>query len=286
MKVISKIAELRSQLEEFRAEGKNIGLVPTMGALHEGHLTLVRASIDEMDITVATIFVNPTQFNDAEDFENYPKTQSKDLEILEALGSVDVVFMPDAEDMYPSGSQVTVEPGPAAHVLCGLSRPGHFRGVLTIVMKLFNIVGPDAAFFGAKDYQQFSLIATMVRDLNLPLELRMIPTVREEDGLAMSSRNARLSPAQREEAPILFQTLEMGQRIIRKGETRAMEVIAEMMNSILENSLFEIDYLSIVDPITLDDITEVKAEKPYLIAVAANMGPVRLIDNLLNLPKA
>ena len=286
MKVIEKISELRSSLEEFRAEGKKVGLVPTMGALHEGHLTLVRASTEEMDVTVVTIFVNPTQFNDAQDFENYPKTMTEDLEILEGIGNVDIVFVPEASEMYPEGSQVTVEPGPSAHFLCGLSRPGHFRGVLTIVMKLFNMVGPDAAFFGAKDYQQFSLIAMMVKDLNLPIELRMIPTVREEDGLAMSSRNTRLSPAQREEAPILYQTLEMGSRVIRKGETRAMEVIAEMMNSILENSLFEIDYLSIVDPITLEDLTEVKPTDPYLIAVAANMGPVRLIDNLLNLPRS
>jgi len=285
MKVISKITEIRSLMEEARADSKNVGLVPTMGALHEGHLALVKACHDEMDISIVTLFVNPTQFNDAQDFENYPKTQAKDLEILESLGGVDVVFVPETSDMYPAGSQVTVEPGPSAHLLCGLSRPGHFRGVLTIVMKLFNIVTPDAAFFGAKDYQQFSLISMMVRDMNMPIELRMIPTKREEDGLAMSSRNTRLTPGQREEAPILFQTLEMGQRMIKKGEEKAMEVIAVMMNSILENSLFEIDYLSIVDPISLEDLTEVKADAPYLIAVAANMGPIRLIDNLLNLPR-
>jgi|SaaInlStandDraft_1057018.scaffolds.fasta_scaffold17388_3 pantoate--beta-alanine ligase len=285
MKVIEKISELRSLLEEARVEGKKVGAVPTMGAIHEGHLTLVRSCKEEMDLTIVTIFVNPTQFNEAQDFENYPKTVSKDLETLESLGGVDVVFIPETSDMYPPGSQVTVEAGPAAHLLCGLSRPGHFRGVLTVVIKLFNIIGPDAAFFGAKDYQQFNLIAMMVKDLNLPIELRMIPTVREEDGLAMSSRNTRLTPGQREEAPILFQTLEMGQRMIRKGESQAMEVIAAMMNSILENSLFEIDYLSIVDPLTLEDITEVKAEMPYLIAIAANMGPIRLIDNLLNLPR-
>jgi pantoate--beta-alanine ligase len=272
-------------MEEARADSKNVGLVPTMGALHEGHLALVKACHDEMDISIVTLFVNPTQFNDAQDFENYPKTQAKDLEILESLGGVDVVFVPETSDMFPVGSQVTVEPGPSAHLLCGLSRPGHFRGVLTIVMKLFNIVTPDAAFFGAKDYQQFSLISMMVRDMNMPIELRMIPTIREEDGLAMSSRNTRLTPGQREEAPILFQTLEMGQRMIKKGEEKAMEVIAVMMNSILENSLFEIDYLSIVDPISLEDLTEVKADAPYLIAVAANMGPIRLIDNLLNLPR-
>jgi len=257
-----------------------------MGALHQGHVTLVKACSEEMDVTVVTIFVNPTQFNDAKDFENYPITLNKDLEILEALGGVDFVFAPEVDEMYPAGSQITVEPGPAAHLLCGLSRPGHFRGVLTVVMKLFNMVGPDAAFFGAKDYQQFSLIAMMVKDLNLPIELRMIPTVREEDGLAMSSRNIRLTPGQREEAPILYQSLEMGQRLIRKGEYRAMEVIAIMMNSILENSLFEIDYLSIVDPYSLEDLTEVHDEHPYLIAVAANIGSVRLIDNLLSLPRS
>lgn len=286
MTVIEKISELRARLEEVRLEGKKIGLVPTMGALHEGHLALVESSTEEMDFTVVTIFVNPTQFNDAQDFENYPKTQSKDLEILESKGGVDIVFVPEASEIYPEGSQVTVEPGPAAHALCGLSRPGHFRGVLTVVTKLFNIVGPDAAFFGAKDYQQFNLIAMMVRDLNLPLELRMIATVREEDGLAMSSRNTKLTSGQREEAPILFQTLEMGSRLIRKGKTKPMEVIAEMMTAILENSLFEIDYLSIVDPYSLEDLTEVNSDTAYLMAVAANIGPVRLIDNLLYVPRS
>ena len=285
MIVIEKISDLRNALDEFRAEGKKIGFVPTMGALHAGHLSLVEQCKNEMGVSVVSIFLNPTQFNDPADLENYPKDLSGDLKQLESIGGVDVVFAPTVEDIYPEGSEVAIEPGPMAHVLCGMTRQGHFRGVLTVVMKLFNMVSPDAAFFGAKDFQQFSLISKMVADLNMDIELRMVPTMREDDGLAMSSRNQHLSANEREEASTLFQALEMGHREIRQGETKAMEVVAKMMTLILENSTFDIDYLSIADPITLKDIEDVSPSKAYVIAVAAYLGKTRLIDNLLNVPQ-
>ena len=284
MIVVEKISELRNIIDELRSAGRKIGFVPTMGALHEGHLSLVKACQKELSATVVSIFVNPTQFNDPHDFEVYPTDNPGDLKKLEDIGGVDIVFMPGVDDVYPVGSEITVEPGPMSQVLCGMSRQGHFRGVLTVVMKLFNMVKPDAAFFGAKDYQQFSLISKMVQDLNMDIELRLGATVREEDGLAMSSRNKHLSVDEREEAPILFQALEMGRRAISKGETRPMEAIAQMMTLIIENSRFEVDYLSIVDPVTLQDKEEVSPKMPYVIAVAAFIGKTRLIDNIVVMP--
>jgi pantoate--beta-alanine ligase len=284
MIVVEKIADLRNTLEELRLSGRKIGFVPTMGALHAGHLSLVKACQKEMSATVVSIFVNPTQFNDAHDFEVYPIDNAGDLQKLEECGGVDIVFMPKVEDIYPAGSEITVEPGAMSQVLCGMSRQGHFRGVLTVVMKLFNMVRPNAAYFGAKDYQQFSLISKMVHDLNMDIELRLGSTVREEDGLAMSSRNKNLSLEEREEAPILYQALEMGRRAIAKGETRPMEAIAQMMTFIIENSQFEIDYLAIVDPVSLQDKEEVSTQSPYVIAIAAFLGKTRLIDNILVMP--
>ena len=286
MKIVESISELRESIDDLRGPGRRVGFVPTMGYLHNGHLELVRKSMEQCQATVASIFVNPTQFNDGEDFDKYPRDDHRDLDLLEDLGAVDVVFMPSVEDVYPPGSQITVEPGPMANALCGMSRPGHFRGVLTVVAKLFNMVKPDLAFFGAKDFQQFSLIARMVGDLNFDLGLRLVPTVREDDGLAMSSRNARLSPTHREEAPILFQAMEMGQRQIRDGETAPLAVMETMMSTILKNSTFDVDYLNIVDPTTLEDLDSVSPAQAYLIALAAYAGPVRLIDNLLHHPKS
>jgi pantoate--beta-alanine ligase len=285
MKIVEKLSDLRDAVQELKEEKRGLGFVPTMGALHEGHLSLVRQSIEECPATVVSIFVNPTQFNEANDFENYPNQLTEDLKLLEELNGVDLVFLPKPEDMYHAGASVSVDPGYLAQPLCGMTRQGHFRGVLTIVMKFFNLIQPDFAFFGAKDYQQFLLISKMVEDLNMNIQLRLGQTFREEDGLAMSSRNALLSPAQREEAPIIFQCLQMGIKMIKNGEDKAMEVIARLMNDIIENSLLEIDYLSIVDPTTLEDLIEVSPKNAYLIAVAAYMGPVRLIDNILHLPE-
>jgi len=284
MTIVEKISDLREAIQALKEQKGSIGFVPTMGALHEGHLSLVKKSIEECAATVVSIFVNPAQFNEPQDFENYPNKQVEDLKLLDELGHVDLVFIPKAEDMYIKGASISVDPGYLAQPLCGMSRQGHFRGVLTIVMKLFNLTQADFAYFGAKDYQQFLLISKMVEDLNMPIQLRLGQTLREEDGLAMSSRNALLSSAQREEAAIIFQCLELGVKMIRNGETQAMEVIAKLMDNMIENSMLEIDYLAIVNPTTLEDLVEVNPKQAYLIAVAAFMGPVRLIDNILHLP--
>lgn len=285
MRIVETLPDLRNAIQELKETKSSIGFVPTMGSLHEGHLSLVRQSLEECAATVVSIFVNPTQFNEESDFENYPVKTVEDLKMLEELGPIDLVFLPKADDMYVAGASVSIDAGYLAQPLCGMTRQGHFRGVLTIVMKLFNLVQPDYAFFGAKDYQQFLLISKMVEDLNMQVQLRLGNTVREEDGLAMSSRNALLSGVQREEAAIIYQSLELGIKMIRNGETQAMEVIAKVMNDMIENSLLEIDYLSIVNPTTLEDLQEVTPKEAYLIAVAAYMGPVRLIDNILHLPE-
>ena len=282
MNLIERVDECRHAVKALKKDGRHIGFVPTMGALHDGHLKLVEASLNECDATVVSIFVNPTQFNDAADFEAYEVDLKADMEKLKSLGAVDIVFSPSAEDMYPKGAMTSVHPGPMGETLEGMTRHGHFRGVLTVVMKLFSIVQPDTAFFGAKDYQQCSLVSKMISDLNLPVGLRMIDTVREEDGLAMSSRNKRLSQSQREDAPILYQALEMGKRDIKSG-VAPMEASSKMMTMILENSVCEIDYLSVVDPYTLDELQEVGDKQSFVIAVAAYFGETRLIDNITNI---
>ncbi|MBF0197522.1 MAG: pantoate--beta-alanine ligase [Planctomycetes bacterium] len=282
MIVLDTILAVQNALESSRQSG-SVGFVPTMGCLHEGHLSLVKKCMDECDTTIVSIFINPTQFNDQQDFDTYPRETTADLKMLEELG-VDMVFLPNAEDIFPKNCEISVVPGKSAETLCGLSRGGHFRGVLTVVAKLFNIVQPHISYFGAKDYQQFLLISKMVSDLNFPIELRLGDTVREEDGLAMSSRNNNLSVSEREEAPILYQALEYGEKQIRKGEPNALKVIEAMMTMIIENSSFSIDYLSIVDPVTLEDVLESSPAKACLIAIAANIGTTRLIDNILHLP--
>jgi len=283
MIIIDTIASLRENLSSLKYEGKQIGFVPTMGALHEGHLSLVRSCIEENQVTVVSIFLNPTQFDDKEDFNNYPVSHTDDLKALEDLEHVDFVFLPNVNEVFPPGSDLSVNPGMLSDKLCGMSRPGHFRGVLTVVLKLFNMVQPDSAYFGAKDFQQFTMISKMVSEFNLPISLRILPTLREENGLAMSSRNKNLTAAEYEEAPIVFQTLERGKRMIDKGETNAMKVIEFMMTTLIEHSVFEIDYLVIADPLTLEDITEVKPQTPYCIAIATFLGKVRLIDNIVNI---
>lgn len=287
MKIVDNIKDLRLELELLETSKRSLGFVPTMGAFHEGHISLFKNSIKENKHTAVSIFVNPTQFNEQSDFENYPKNNARDLEILEDLQHIDLVFLPKPEDLYlKSSSSISVNPGQKSELLCGMSRPGHFRGVLTIVLKLFNLFQADRAYFGTKDYQQFLLISEMVESFNLPIELRLVPTYRESDGLAMSSRNQHLNATDREEAPILFQSLEMGSLQIKKGENDTMKLIEMMMTNIIENSHFDIDYLSIVDPVSLEDLIEVHSKRPYLIAIAAYISGTRLIDNLLHLPQA
>jgi pantoate--beta-alanine ligase len=283
MIIIETIAALRETLSSLKHEGKQIGFVPTMGALHQGHLALVRSSIEENQITVVSIFLNPIQFEDKDDFNSYPVSHTDDLKALEDLEHVDFVFLPKVDEILPPGSDLSVNPGLLSDKMCGMSRPGHFRGVLTVVLKLFNMVQPDTAYFGAKDFQQFTMISKMVSEFNIPISLRMLPTVREDNGLAMSSRNKNLSAAEFEEASIIYQTLERGKRMIDKGETSTMKVIEFMMTTLIEYSNFEIDYLVICNPLTLEDINEVNAQTPYCIAVATFLGKVRLIDNIVNI---
>jgi pantoate--beta-alanine ligase len=282
MRIAPTIAEVRSAVAALRAQGKTIGLVPTMGALHEGHLSLVRAARAACDATVATIFVNPTQFGPNEDFSKYPRTFEADCELLRSEG-VDLLFAPAVDEMYPPGATTFVDVDEIQDRLDGQSRPGHFRGVATVCAKLFHIVAPQKAFFGQKDAAQVAVLRRMVRDLNFDLELVVCPTVREPDGLAMSSRNRYLSEENRAQALILHRTLRHIEARIEIGETSTAELIRTGLGVMAEDPDARLDYLRIVDPDTLEDLRDV--EKGALIAVAAWIGPARLIDNVLIPPR-
>ena len=264
-----------------RREGKHIGFVPTMGALHEGHLSLVRAANSQCDMVVVSIFVNPTQFGPNEDFAKYPRTFERDCKLLEQEG-VDLVFAPSVEEMYPQGAVTYVTVEGMSDKLCGRSRPGHFRGVATVVSKLFHIVEPDLAFFGQKDAAQVAIIKRMVRDLSMPVAIVVCPIVREPDGLAMSSRNAYLTPEQRKQALVLSRALRRVQQVFDRGERNAAKLIGAGKQVITEESSVRLDYLEIVDPETLDCV-EVARSKT-LVALAAFVGTTRLIDNVILCP--
>ena len=278
MNICNTVDAMRTACRAARLKGKRLGLVPTMGALHEGHLSLVRAAKAQSDVVAASIFVNPTQFAPNEDFNKYPRAFERDCELLEKEG-VDLLFAPSLEEMYPQKpiTYVTVEG--LSDKLCGRSRPGHFRGVTTVVAKLFHIIEPDVAFFGQKDLVQLTLIRRMVRDLNFPVEIVGCPIVREPDGLAMSSRNAYLSPEQRRQALVLYRSLTRVQADFRTGERNAARLISAGREIFSAESSVRLDYLEIVDPETLDPVTEV--DRPGLVAVAAFVGTTRLIDNVV-----
>jgi pantoate--beta-alanine ligase len=278
MQIVSNIAGLRAALAALRAQQKTIGLVPTMGALHAGHLSLVRAARAQCDAVVATIFVNPTQFGPNEDFSKYPRTFEADRSLLEAE-SVDILFAPSNEEIYPAGASTFVEVEGIGDRLDGASRPGHFRGVATIVAKLFHLVGPDKAFFGQKDAAQVAVLRKMVRDLNFPLEIVVCPIVREPDGLALSSRNRYLSPEERRHALILSRTLHAIEDQALKGITSATALLNTGTQVISSDPEVRLDYLKIVDPDSLLDVAT--TEQGALIAVAAWVGTTRLIDNVL-----
>jgi len=281
MLIAKTIAEVRAAVAKLRSEGKCIGLVPTMGALHEGHLSLVQAAKAHCSAVVATIFVNPAQFAPGEDFAKYPRTFEADCAALEREG-VDVVFAPEAEEMYPPGATTVVEVDPIQDRLDGRSRPGHFRGVATVVAKLFNIVEPNHAFFGQKDAAQVAVLRRMVRDLNFNLELVVCPTVREPDGLAMSSRNRYLSAEERQSALVLSRALRRVADRIAAGVVDSAELIDTGLAVMAEEPEIRLDYFSIVDPETLEDVDDVS--EGALIAVAAVVGPARLIDNVVIAP--
>jgi pantoate--beta-alanine ligase len=293
MRLVHRIEEVRGISRAAKREGKKLGLVPTMGALHEGHLSLVRAAKAKSDIVAVSIFVNPTQFGPQEDFTRYPRTLEKDCELLERE-AVDLVFAPCAEEMYPKGESPskpqTGRPLEASAItwvtvdglserLCGKSRPGHFRGVATVVAKLFNIVEPDVAFFGQKDAAQVAVIKRMVRDLNIPVQIEVCPIVREPDGLALSSRNAYLSSDERKMALVLRASLQRAQKLFDDGERDAAKIRAAAKQAFLSKPAVQLDYFEIVDSDTLESIAEI--DKPALVAVAALVGNTRLIDNIL-----
>ncbi len=275
-KLVTTAPELRAAVRAARVAGRAIGLVPTMGALHEGHLSLVQASRSECGFTVATIFVNPTQFAPHEDFEKYPRTLETDLDSL-ASCRADLVFAPRREDMYPPGCSTLVEPPLVAQRWEGECRPGHFRGVATVVLKLFNLAQADVAFFGHKDYQQAAVIRRMVRDLNVPTEVRVCPTVREPDGLALSSRNRYLSAGERQQAVALSRALRLAEQMATGGERRAEKIVDAIHRVLAEAQIRRIDYVAVVDPDTLEPVPELT--RPVVALIAAWVGGTRLIDN-------
>ena len=285
MERVTSIEEVRGALRQPRLEGRTIGFVPTMGALHEGHLSLIRASKRHADVTVVSVFVNPTQFGPNEDFDAYPRDPDGDADLLAAEG-VDVLFMPTVAEMYPEGADTTVDPGALATVLCGAARPGHFAGVATVVTKLFNIVAPDIAFFGEKDYQQLKIIQRMNRDLDLGLGVIGCPIVREHDGLALSSRNAYLSADERTSALALAEALEAAASALAWGQSSGGELEAAMRDAARQRSdgAVELDYAAVVDAETLEPLAVV--DRPARAIIAGRVGRTRLIDNCPLAPPA
>ena len=278
MKVISDIQQMQAWSKEIHRRRKTIGFVPTMGYLHEGHLSLMRRARKENDELVISIFVNPTQFGPGEDFKRYPRNFSRDKELSKSCG-VDVIFYPRARDMYPQGYKTCVDVEYLSNVLCGASRPGHFRGVSTVVLKLFNIVQPDAAYFGRKDAQQAIVVEKMVKDLNLALRIKTLPTIREKEGLALSSRNTYLNKQQRENAVILYKSLQTAVGMIQSGHKDPRKIIAQMRKMIKSRRGARIDYIRIVDIRSLTEVKRIKGR--LLIAVAVFFGKTRLIDNVI-----
>jgi len=274
--VITRVAELRRQVFAWRAAEDTVGLVPTMGALHAGHLSLVARSADECRRTVVTIFVNPTQFGPGEDFSHYPRQLERDLEALAATPT-DLVFAPSNEEMYPPGATTFVDVGTIGQTWEGAVRPGHFRGVATVVLKLFNAAPADRAYFGQKDYQQSVVIRRMVADLNLPIEIRICPTVREPDGLALSSRNAYLTADERRRATVLVRSLRLAAELAAGGERDAERIVTEMRRMVESTPGVTLDYAVLVDPDTLEKVA--RLDRPAVALVAARVGSTRLIDN-------
>jgi pantoate--beta-alanine ligase len=275
MKVVETAAELKKLRDKMPAP---VGFVPTMGYLHEGHLALVRRAKAENASVVVSIFVNPTQFGPKEDFKQYPRDPRRDLALLEGEGT-DLVFMPPVEEVYPPGFNSWVEVGKITERLEGASRPGHFRGVATVVARLFDLVKPDRAYFGQKDAQQLIVIRKMVADLALKLEVIAVPTVREPDGLAMSSRNTYLNPGERRQAVVLYQALTLAQKLYAEGDRDAGAIRRRMTELIEKQPLADIDYISIADAVTLEELDVVKS--PALVSMAVRIGGTRLIDNVV-----
>ena len=276
-RLVESIAQLRAAVAAARATGLSVGLVPTMGALHAGHSTLIETARRDCGFVVVSIFVNPLQFDRKDDLETYPRTLDADRALCSSIGT-DLVFVPDAAEMYPAAPNCTIHVGTVADHLCGRYRPGHFDGVATVVMKLFQIVAPGRAYFGEKDAQQLAVIRHLVRDFNVPVTIEAVATVRESDGLAISSRNARLTAGERQLAPILHEMLREAERLISSGAVDPSTVSAAVARLLPADPRLRLEYLEIVDP---DDIQPVKRiEAPVLVAGALWVGSTRLIDNL------
>jgi pantoate--beta-alanine ligase len=276
MKIESTVNAVRTQVKEWKKQGLTVGLVPTMGYLHEGHASLIKAARANNDKVVVSIFVNPMQFGPTEDLASYPRDLDKDSALCESLG-VDIIFHPEPEEMYHKGFSSYVDMSVLTEELCGLSRPVHFRGVCTVVNKLFNIVQPDRAYFGQKDAQQLAVIRHMVDDLNMDIEIVGCPIIREDDGLAKSSRNTYLSAEERKAALILSKSIRLGQEMVEKGETDTAKIVNAMKELISTEPLAKIDYVKAVDGLTMQQIG--KVQKPMLVAIAVYIGKTRLIDN-------
>jgi len=281
-RIIKTIRDMQAEADRIRSEGKTIGFVPTMGYLHEGHLSLMRIAREKADVVVLSIYVNPTQFGPNEDFENYPRDFERD-EKLAAQEGVDIIFYPSNDEIYPDGFATTVHVSELTEGLCGASRPGHFDGVTTVCSKLFSAVKPHFAVFGQKDAQQALVIQRMVQDLNLDLDIEIAPIVRESDGLAMSSRNVYLDTEERISALSLNQSLKLAELLVQQGERKRTLIIAQMKELIESKTAIRIDYIEIVDAETLQPIDVLSGK--VLIALAVFVGKIRLIDNiLLNIP--
>jgi pantoate--beta-alanine ligase len=278
VKLLRTVREVREALAPLRKLEKTIGLVPTMGALHAGHETLIRTARKGADAVVVSIFVNPLQFGPSEDYAKYPRAFPQDLETCEQSGA-DLVFAPSVEEMYPLPQLAFAEVTRVSEHLCGLLRPGHFRGVATVVLKLFNITQPDRAWFGEKDVQQLAVVRRLVADLNLAIEVVGVPTVRESDGLALSSRNQYLSPAERKASPILYRALQEAANLIRSGERNASKIRAAAVTILNKEPLVRLEYLEIVDADEMQPVSEVSG--PVRIAAAIRIGNTRLIDNVM-----
>jgi pantoate--beta-alanine ligase len=278
--VVRLKSELEDILKQQKSNNKKIGFVPTMGFLHKGHASLMEVCKKEVDFLVVSIFVNPLQFNDPNDFEKYPKNERGDLEVCEKMG-VDLVYIPEVIDIYPNGSKTSLvlQIPSLMEILCGKTRPGHFEGVLTIVGRLFHLVQPDIAYFGKKDYQQFLIIKEFVQELMFPILIKGLDTVREENGLAMSSRNSRLNAAELEAASLLYRSLKIAKEYAAKKSVSVGELIEVIRDVILSSPLTRIDYISILDPETLDEIQDLKGM--VFVGLAVFVGEVRLIDNFV-----
>jgi pantoate--beta-alanine ligase len=278
MKVHKTIKALRQHINKTKLRGGKVGFVPTMGFLHEGHLSLIKKARKDSDCVVVSIFVNPTQFGPKEDYKRYPRNIKKDLALCKR-SKVDIVFVPDQDIIYPEGFSTYVNVEGLTEVLCGVFRPGHFRGVTTVVMKLLNIVCPDIMYLGQKDAQQAIVLKRMVRDLDVPVKIKVAPTVRERDGLAISSRNVYLTPEERVKAVFLHRSLKLAKGLYDSGEMRANIIISRMRGLLLGAGGVKIDYISVVDSETLTGVREISGKT--LIAVAVRVGKTRLIDNIV-----